>query len=176
MLIQQFESEKKTAADRYALLEREKELLNQEIAGRCQQLQLAQDQYVVALKDQAAVRPEHSAHDQLRELISALTRDKEGLSKDLSQLRDANLVLTTRLQDSQLISQGMREQLSKEQMHREELEKLIRIHQKYQTPETPAVQQTNMDQEKRVSELQALLIHQKEESDALIRSHEAIIE
>lgn len=64
-------------------------------------------------------------------MIKSLTAEKESLTRELSKIRDSNLVLTTRLQDAQLIGSNLKDQLTKEAEHRVELEKMIRVHQKF---------------------------------------------
>ena len=64
-------------------------------------------------------------HEELRDLLSRITQEKDQVHRQLLKMTDQNLIMQTRLTDAQLIAQNAREQMAKERQCREELQKLM---------------------------------------------------
>jgi hypothetical protein len=64
-------------------------------------------------------------HEELRDLLSKITQEKDQMQRSLLKATDQNLILQTRLTDAHLIAENAREQLAKERQCREELQKMM---------------------------------------------------
>jgi len=137
-----------------------------------------QQEYVQARKDQARPVLSEPMHRELSEHITRVTEQNKGLQRELIGYKDQCLVLQTKLSDAHLMLGSQKNQLDREQQHREELQKLIQMHRWQET--TSTTDKTNKEEasqeSKRVKELQELLVHQKEESDGLLKRQEVVIE
>ena len=140
-----------------------------------------QQEYMQVRKDEAKPVVTEQMHRELSDHITRVSEQNKGLQRELIGYKDQCLVLQTKLSDAQLMLGSQKNQLDREQQHREELQKLIQIHRRQETPssadKTTNDHQGEASQEsKRVQELQELLVHQKEESDALLKREGIVIE
>ena len=116
--------------------------------------------------------PSLERHEELRDLLTKITQEKDQLQRQILKQTDQHLILQTRLSDAQLIAENAREQLAKEKQCREELQKMISHFSQQQPKPNEVVEEDKKIQnssaldkyERQCRDLEALLVQHEEEA------------
>jgi hypothetical protein len=121
------EAEKEMAKRTQDLIIREKDMVSIKLTEVTAKFEEVQRDYLKAMKDSTVIAQPASLerHEELRDLLSKITQEKDQLQRQILKSTDQHLILQTRLSDAQLIAENAREQLAKEKQCREELQKMI---------------------------------------------------
>lgn len=126
--LQTITSKLETEYKRFELMEKEKGNIHQELNDKRVKLEQMQHDYVEAKKDLSRPIQSEHMHRELSEHITRLSEQNKGLQRELIGYKDQCLILQTKLSDAQLMLGSLKNQLDKEQQHREELQKMIQMH------------------------------------------------
>lgn len=168
------------------LLIREKDMVSQKLTEVSTKFEDMQRDYLKAMKESTVVpKPSLERHEELRELLSKITQEKDQLQRQILKATDQHLILQTRLSDAQLIADNARDQLAKERQCREELQKMI-SHYSQQQPKAAKEDKEEENQvqhssaldkyERQCRDLEALLVQHEEEARQLLSARDQIIE